>query len=159
MNRREFFGTNLGTLAALFCATSLQTGCNATPIRSEDVQGVWQLDHSVDKAVVSKPTLTLKDQGSFVADALPPGLVRLEDAGPQTLLSGSGTWSLRQFSSNPRPRVVLTFDKIKGYNGRGLPYGAELFTQGAGANVQLFYSVGDPDENHRVIFQRQARHA
>ncbi len=158
MDRREFLASNLGTLAALFCATSLPTGCKAGAIRSEDVQGVWHLAPSVDKVAVSKSTLTLNHQGSFVADALPPSLVRLEDLGLQTLLSGSGTWSLRQFSGDDQTRVALTFNQVKGYNGRGLPYGAELFTQGEGTNAQLFYFVGDPDENHRIIFQRRAQH-
>ena len=136
----------------------LTTGCKMNSWRSDELVGNWRLE-SVGgvpaQTAATVVTFTLDHDGRFTANALPPGFLRLQDIKQDQKIVGSGTWTLARSDGGREERVRLTFISVEGSNGRNLPYGAELFIQGSSRAPRLYYFKGDPDENQRVVFQRE----
>jgi hypothetical protein len=133
----------------------LTLGCNGNKWTSDEFEGIWRLETGSAAPSQTAATITLQHDGRFLASSLPSGFLRLEDVKSGQVLSGSGTWSLTRNDGGREERVRLTFTNVEGSNGRNLPYGAELFIQGSSKAPRLYYFKGDPDENQRVVFQRE----
>lgn len=130
-------------------------GCRGTVLTSEQVVGVWQSSgQSASNTTLlnSRAILHLHPDGTLGADSIPVGLIRLDEIKPGQPLSGTGKWSV--LKSRDGDRVQLVFRTLEGYKGPDLPYGAELFTEGSGSRLRLYYSIGDPDDGSRVYFDR-----
>jgi hypothetical protein len=140
----------------LFCAILPVCGCKAKKWTNDQFEGTWQVEKgelAAEQTAAGATTILLEHDGRFVANALPPGFLRLEGVKADQVLSGRGTWSLRQYKDEQR--LLLTFTSIERSNVRELPYGAELFIDSSSGNCQLFYYQGDPDEEHRIVFKRE----
>ena len=147
-------------VALLVAAISLTTGCKTKSWTSDEFEGIWHLEtgsRATSQTASTVATFKLEHDGRFIASSLPPDFLRLEDVKPNQVLSGSGTWSLRR-DSEGEERLLLTFTNVEGGTGQDLPYGAELFIQGPSRDPGLFYFIGDPDENQRVVFRRDSSH-
>lgn len=144
-------------LVALFGAVVLMIGCKTKDVKSDQIEGVWQMDESAHTVAGITTNIALNHNGTFIAAALPPGFLQLESIKPDQGVSGGGTWSLTRSDSDDEQRLRLTFSKVDGNIGKDLPYGAELFIERSGAEVRLFYFEGDPDENRRVVFHRESQ--
>lgn len=135
----------------------LTIGCKMNKWRADEFEGAWQLE-SVggvpSQTGATGATFTLNHDGRFTANFLPPAFLRLEDVKTDHGITGSGTWSLTGNNGGREERIRLTFTSVEGSNGRNLPYGAELFIQKSNKSPRLFYFKGDPDENQRIVFQR-----
>ena len=108
--------------------------------------------NTASKTSADAPTLSLTPDGKFVARSLPSDFVEIDGIKQGQAISGTGTWSVLHGDDY---RVQVNFTVI---NGQTFSYGAELFPQSSGSELRLYYSEGDPDEGHRVYFDREATH-
>jgi hypothetical protein len=142
--------------ALIFVVTMLSvTGCKAKKLTSDQLEGVWRIESSdisapKPKGVSVSTKLALNHDGKFFATSLPSGICQIKELRPDQGISGSGTWNFTEDH-----RLSLDFTKIDGYAGEHLPYGAELFIQRSGADLQLLYFEGDPDESQFISFRRE----
>ena len=131
-------------------------GCKTNTVTKEELVGMWQMkagDRVAARITGSIPSLSLRSNGTFAATSLPFDLVREDALQPDQSVSGSGTWSIEQTDDNTA-RVQLNLWTVHTNAGRGLPsYGTQLFLEGSGSSIRLYYSQGDPDEKQRIHFE------
>jgi hypothetical protein len=148
-------------LAVLVVLAGCYFGCDPGPLEdtradltTSDVVGDW-VDH------VKGGVLTFVDDGAFTATTLPYQLLSSID--PALLppgfrrtdpLPAMGTWQIERpigQSDGPHSHVRLDIDEIAGQP-KGV--GLDLLGQTRDAKIILFFTIGDPDSNVGVDYQK-----
>ena len=137
----------------IFVAMAMIAGCRSEQVRSGELAGVWKVESRCGaRPPTHATTLTLDPGGDFTAVSVPTELM-CADGPINEFLSGTGSWSL--IGAFGKSRVLLRFKTLVKADTRSLPFGTEMFTEKRNSQVYLFYFLGDPDENQRVIFSKR----
>lgn len=137
-------------------------GCQS-PVKKDDLIGVWALgedSRSILRKSFSdlKPSLELKNDGTFIARDLPQSLFHVRDRWQEFVVRGHGKWSLDQ--KQKRPAVTLHFARIENFEPSiKLPDVASVLTMPVYIYhtmfaFNLYYYDGDPDESRILKFRK-----
>jgi hypothetical protein len=140
------------TLVTLLLLTS--AACKG--IKSTDVAGVWFLtaDSKERLSLVQQNvsiTLILDSRGTFEFSQVPEGLIHSLPQSSDAKITADGSWNLA--SRDGSTLIDLRFRSMK--EGRDVGYGAHLYVSNSFSPTRLFYFQGDPDQGHRIEFERR----
>lgn len=132
----------------------LALGCSEAKVTAGDLVGTWVMTEDSRQYLSEHQTASAKfvlnENGDFLASQIPSGLLYLSSKGHPSLVTGSGVWKMSQGESQQLQLEFRTLDANKS----GVPFGAQMFISGSGADIRIFYYQGDPDEGIRIKFQK-----
>jgi len=142
---------------ALLCVVSL-VGCNGKEPTENDMLGTWAVTDESRSILPAesrqvRAKLTLKRNGEFVSDGVPPELLYsmpgMASAAP---VSGTGTWKLGKVDGELA--LLLTYRAIDGPTEFKVPNGTRLLMDTHPDETELYFFLGDPDQGKRVDFRK-----
>lgn len=143
-------------LVAAICSL-LIFGCTEAKVTASDLTGTWGMNEDSRQylsASAQKATarLILKEDGTFVASQIPGGLLYFPSEGHPPLVTGGGVWKVSDHGEGQQ--LQLEFRTVADAKTSEVPFGTQMFILGSGADTQIFYYQGDPDEGVRIKFQK-----
>jgi len=117
----------------------------------DDIVGTWVYESGAGNAKSGR--LVFRADGTFTARMLPFFPVLGSDA-ESTTTSGVGTWTMK--GTRWERELSLQFKELSGRPEIVGGLQTYLVCQGKGTSGRLFYFVGDPDQNERIVYRRAA---
>jgi hypothetical protein len=144
-------------LSAVLCLALV--GCSAaTPA---EIAGTWVVTNESRQRLLppsqrnANATITLNENGSFVAEELPEDLLYGPPDVADRLVTGNGVWKI--VSREGRQLVDLDFRLITAGQRGKVPFGTSLHVStGLGSSTSLYYfQAGDADLGRMVTFEKK----
>jgi hypothetical protein len=134
----------------------LLTSAACRDIKSTDVSGAWFLTaDSQERLPLAQQNiavrLLLDSRGTFKFSQVPEGLIHSLPQNSDAKITADGSWNLA--SRDGWTLVDLRFRSMK--DGRDVGYNTHLYVSNSFSPPRLFYFQGDPDQGHRIEFERR----
>ena len=129
---------------------------SACGVTEAELPGTWVIAASSRERLpsrfrTSESRLVLNRDGTFTALRMPPSMMGLSDdldqANPDYMIDGSGTWTLDESRS-----LALWFRTL-----RGVPVsrGTHIVAEKGWSYLEIFYWIDGPDAGPRINLERQ----
>jgi hypothetical protein len=146
--------------ALLLCALLgvFASGCQRKWVKPEEIPGTWTI--SEDSRQLLEPpfqkaagTLVFRPDKTFGATEVPEDIFYGSSDKPR-LITGTGTWGLTYLDS--KQTIYLALKTAEPPPPIRLPGESFLlYAERKDSMVTLYYFIGDPDVDHKVIFVRK----
>ena len=142
----------------IFLSFSTMLGCNSD-VKPDKLAGTWLMTtesraYLPPEVTKSSGKIVLDSNGHFTASDLPEEMRQYGSRPEVRLDSGIGLWRLAFWDGAQHVQLEFQQLSIKGRQDQHA-YGFPLIVSKGWSGTTLYYSLGDPDDARRVIFEKQ----